>query len=253
MPVRYILLTAMRDRLVLSMLVGFGLIALFSAFIGGTSLAERTETSIVYAGFATRLLVVIGVVLFTAVHVRRLIDSGELHMLLAGPVSRSSVVARYGMGLALVAAGTALAGGVACALAGWPVPSVLGWLAWCAFLVLEAVTVALLALFFALGVGSVVAAVLASLGLYVVARMLGVLLAITRSDLSPAGAVGGYLEPVVTVFAAVLPRLDLFAPTDWLIHGPGEPTVLLFLAAQALVYGALLLGAAIHDLRRRAF
>ncbi|MBF0168186.1 MAG: hypothetical protein HQL45_11205, partial [Alphaproteobacteria bacterium] len=51
----------------------------------------------------------------------------------------------------------------------------------------------------------------------------------------------------------LLPRLDVYAQTAWLVHGAPPASMLGFICAQTLVYAPLLLLAAHFDLRRKRF
>jgi hypothetical protein len=253
MLLRYLLITALRDKLFATILAGLGAIWLLATFAGGTSIVEEGKAATAFAGFAARLLVVVGMVLFVALHVRRIVDSRELYLLLSKPVARPAFVVTYWASFALVAAVLSAAAGLAVAAAGLGAADPAGTLAWTGTLMLEAALMTAFALFVALGLETPVGSALTALGFYVLARMLGVLLAITRSDLRAEGDVNAWIDGAVTVAASVLPRLDLMAAGDWLVHGLADGATVALVAAQAGVYTALLVAAAVFDFGRRAF
>lgn len=252
MILRYLLLTALRDRLFAVMLLALVAIWLLAVFAGGTSIVEDAQAAAAFAAFGARLLVVLGMVLFVALHVRRLLDSRELHLLLSRPLARPRFVITYWASFALVALGLSLAAGVAVWGTGPAVLDPTGLAAWTATLALEAAVMTAFALFVALGLTSAIASVLAAAGFYVLARMLGVLLAITRSELHPGGAFGDWMGGAVSALAMLLPRLDRFAPGTWPVHGLGDASGLGLVAVQGVLYTALLVAASVFDFNRRA-
>jgi len=60
-------------------------------------------------------------------------------------------------------------------------------------------------------------------------------------------------DAVIHGVAAILPRLDLFARTDWLVHGLDGAAGLWLPAVQTAVYVPLLVVVAALDLRRKRF
>lgn len=251
MILRYLLLTAVRDRLVGAMLAGLGVIWLLAGFAGGTSILEGPQTAAAFAAFAARLLVVAGMVVFVALHVRRLLDSRELHLLLSRPVARPRFVISYWASFAAVALGLSLAAGAAVWGTGPGTLAPVGVAAFTGTLALEAGLMTAFALFVALGLDSAIAAILVATGFYVLARMLGLLLAISRAELGPGGAFGGWMAGTVEVLATVLPRLDLFAVGAWPVHGLDGAPGLALATLQGVLYTLLLLAASVFDFNRR--
>lgn len=253
MILRYLLITALRDKLFLAIVVGLLAIWLLAVFAGGTSVVEEGAAALAFAGFAARLLVVFGMVLFVSLQVRRLAESRELYMLLSKPLGRPAFVLATWAGFAIVSCILGLAAGLIVVLSGPASIDPAGVAAWTAALTLEAVLMTAFALFLALGLESPISSVIAALGFYILTRMLGVLLAITHSDLRPGGTFNAWVDGAVEVFATVLPRLDLFAPGAWLVHGAGDVAGLALLGAQGVAYTVILLAATVFDFSRREF
>ncbi len=250
---RYVLLTAVKDRLfgVLFLLVLAAL--LLAAFLGDAALAEGRALSLAYAGASGRAILVLGLVVFIAFHVRRLQETREIEAILARPLSREAFVLGYAGGFAAVAVllVVPVVAGVGLALS----PPAAGLAAWGASLLLESLLVVALALFCALTLTSAVAATLAALGFYVLGRMMAFFADIAEKGVGGAGDLGALTplaEAVVTALFMLMPRLDLFAPGAWLVHG-ADWSAAAPVAAQALIYVPLLLLAAMIDLRRKRF
>lgn len=122
--------------------------------------------------------------------------------------------------------------------------------AWSLTLACELLIVATIAGTVVLALAQPAAALLATLAIYVGGRAIGVILALdaragTASD-SPA--FDAATSAVLHAVAAVLPRLDQFARTDWLL-GPPAPAVG-WPILQTLVYVALAFTVAVIDQRR---
>ena len=58
---------------------------------------------------------------------------------------------------------------------------------------------------------------------------------------------------VMEAISIVIPRLDLFGQTSWLIYGVGGEIGLSVIAIQALVYAPMIVAAAIFDMKRWQF
>jgi hypothetical protein len=248
--IAYLLRSACADRLLavlaLTILAGAGL----AAFLGSTALVEKSELATVYAATAGRYAVVVSLVLYTCFHVRRTFESREVDLLLSRPVSRFCFVLAEVATLVLLAGLGAVLAGIAVAATGRPEPAALGL--WTSSLMVEAAVAATAALFFALMLSSGVAAALACLGFYVLSRMIGLLGEIAGAH-GGSGPQGWLADQAVFLLGLVLPRLDLFARTSWLVHGAGDDAAGLGLIfAQGAVYLVLLTAAACIDFERRA-
>jgi hypothetical protein len=248
--VAYLLRSAGADRLLAVLALAIVAGAALAAFLGNAALVEQSELAIVYAATAGRYAVVVSLVLFTCFHVRRTFENREIDLLLSRPVSRFGFVLAEAATLVLLAGVGAALAGIAVEASGHPEPAALGL--WTSSLMVEAAIAATAALFFALMLSSGVAAALACLGFYVLSRMIGLLgeLAGAHGDSGPEGWLA---DQAVFLLGLVLPRLDLFARTSWLVHGAGnDATGIGLIFGQGLVYLVLLTAAAGIDFERRA-
>ena len=67
------------------------------------------------------------------------------------------------------------------------------------------------------------------------------------------GILGSVLLWILKVISMVIPRLDLFAKSDWLIYGLEYPSDLLLCGLQAVVFILFLQAMAVYDLKRKQF
>lgn len=244
--IRYILLTAQRDflffGLALAILAAIGL----GLFLGSNALVEQVETSLVYASGAARLVLVIGLTIFTAFSIRRFFDNREVELMLVRPISRNKFIISFILGFSLVALVFVLF--TAAVLYIFAQPNFEGFLVWTLSLVLEAMIVLTLAMTASFILKSAVSAVLTTLGFYVLARMAGFILLIVTKP----GA-HDFENKIFLSFSSVVPRLDFFGKTEWLVYGVQNWQDVQLFALQALIYIPFLAAIALVDFRRKEF
>jgi len=251
--IKYILLTALRDWLFSGLFVALFLAYAVAVFLGGTALVEGEQMAASYIAGSSRLLLVIGLIVFVCFHVRRAFDNREIEVILSRPVSRSSFVIAYWLGFAVVSLIliTVLTASIYLFLT---VHSSSSLLIWSFSLVLELWLVVAFSLFASLLLRSAVVAVLLSFGFYFISRMLGFFLFVMESPLHQrpdffSVVTGKLLEAV----SAVLPRLDFYSKSEWLVHGVADDVNIMFFVMQTVIYIPFLLWMAIMDFKRRQF
>jgi ABC-type Na+ efflux pump permease subunit len=243
---RYVLVEARR-----SALPWLAAASLFAALglAGFLSQVAITEAGALQASLCAALLRACAVFLVAA-HVaasvvREANDKG-MEVALALPISRPSWY--LGKLLGFACAGVILAALFAAPLLAWAKAADLAvwWLA----LAAEAAIVAAAALFFASALGQTVAAIAATLGLYLLARSIAAIQAIAGGPLAE-GAAAQAARWLVDALALLLPRLDAIARGDWLLYGaPGAAELAPALAGLA-IYFVLLAAAGLFDFSRR--
>lgn len=248
--IRYILITALRDWLFIGLFLGVLFATAISATLGGTAFLEEKEMTITFASGSSRLILMIGLIVFVCFHIRNAFDTKEIDVILSRPISRSNLVVAYWLGfsfvsLLLVVPVVGLIGLIG--VGNWS-----GYFGWAASLLLEATLVVALALFSAFTLRSATASVLACMGFYVLSRMMTFFVMTAQS-----GAVHGQeyvlLKYVLTAISTIVPRLDLFSKSEWLIYGFNLSQDWIVFIAQAAIFTPLLLLASIADFRRKQF
>jgi hypothetical protein len=131
----------------------------------------------------------------------------------------------------------------------------IGLVEWEASMVLESWIVAALALFCSMALESATAAVMVCLGFYLLGRTAQFFLAIAASGTGASENEGINVgsQGVMAVIATIMPRLDLFGQSRWLVYGPGGGWGVGILVLQAAIYIPLLLLATTRDLQVRRF
>jgi hypothetical protein len=170
--------------------------------------------------------------------------------MLSRPISRSGLAFAYWLGFATVAVLVVVP--TALVIAVLQPLSIPGFAFWTLSLLLEALCVVAMALFTALALRSAVTAVMACLGFYVLSRMMAffVMAADSFGDKEPLTFITKYALKTV---ATVIPRLDFFGKTEWLIYGLTTAVESQLFLLQAAIFIPLLLFAAILDFRRKEF
>jgi ABC-type transport system involved in multi-copper enzyme maturation permease subunit len=250
--IRYVLLTALRDRLFFGLLAGVAVAAYIAAVLGGTALVETQEMTISLSAGAARMILAVGLIVFVCFHLRYAFDTKEMDVFLSRPISRRSLVIAYWLGFVAVALLLLL-----------PIIGLIAWLGilnlsgfwlWSASLAMESLLVVAIALFASVTLRSGVTAMLTSLGLYTIMRMMGFFVATANSTMLNQGDMlvrsMRWLLETISIF---IPRLDLYGNAQWLIYGGGGIETLGTLFAQIVVFIPLLLVATMIDLQRRQF
>jgi len=250
--VKYVLTAALRDRLVLSLVLLVVLGASVSIFLGSAAVTESDQFTLVFAAGGLRIAAVLGLVLFIAFHIRRSFETKDVDYLLTRPISRVSFILSHALAVSLIALLFAVLISAALLAIGFKHAGP-GYALWCTSLLVELVIIANASLFFAMVLPSAASSALAVFALYILSRLIGQLLGIVE--------VGGLeipgfalLSVVMQVVSVIIPRLDLMGQTSWLIYGTTTESVgYVFIILQGLVYSALLITASLVDLIRKQF
>jgi hypothetical protein len=247
--VLYVLTAALRDRLVMAMIITLVVGTSLAVFLGSAAIAEKQQFAMVFAGAGLRLAGVLGLVLFTVFFIRRSFDARDVDFILSRPVSRVEFLLSYAAGLSLLALGMAAAQTLCLYIIGGNLfgPSHISWAVSLAF---ENIVMVNAALFFSMILSSAATAATATAGFYILARLMGQLLGIIDSTGKPA-FIYNLMEYILQAISAVMPRLDLMAQTSWLIYS--QTVEISSILLQAAIFTILIITAALIDLVRRQF
>jgi MFS family permease len=247
--VKYVLVAALRDRLMIAMTIVLVVGASLAMFLGGSAVFEQSLFTLVFAGAALRILVVLGLVLFVVFFVRRAFDSKEIEYLLSRPVGRMSLILSFAFAFSVLCLFMGIAvGACVCAVS----PHLIGYshILWVVSIIVEMVIMANTALFFSMYISSASSATMVTLGVYVLGRLMGQLLGIVDSEIIENQGVYAMAMQMVSV---ITPRLDLLGQSSWLIYGMNDDYNLVYALCQGVFFSALVLLAASFDFIRREF
>lgn len=248
--IRYLLLTLFRDRLFHALLLGLVVIFSASLFLGGTALVEGAELSLVLCAGISRLYLMVGLILCVCFHVRRAFENREVDFFLSKPMTRAGFVFCYWLGFVAIALGFVVL--LVALLAALFNMNTQGLLLFGGSVFLEALIVSAFALAASLIMQSAVNAALAGFGFYATGRLMGYMLSFLDKPGALQASVHDWADFALAATAMLLPRLDLFAKTDWLLYGLKTGDLWPFIV-QAVVYVPLLLAMGMYDFARRQF
>lgn len=247
---RYLLLTALRDKLFFALPIGVAMITALSLFLGGTSLVEQQEMAAVYSAGLGRIYIMVGLILFICFHVRRSFENREIEMFISKPISRASFVISYWLGFSGIAIVFVLFL-VLLLMLFFPV-NLSGAFAFSLSVIAESLMVCAFALAAALIMQSAVSAALASFCFYILGRLMGFMLAFLDKPGALEWANAQWANFGLAGTSMLLPRLDLFGKTEWLLYGFDAHGIGIFVM-QSVVYIPLLLLMGLYDFTRRNF
>ncbi len=250
--IRYVLLTATRDRLFFGLLIGILGAAYISHVLGGTAMLESQQMALSFTAASARVIIMVGLIVFIGFHMRNAFDAKEIDVLLSRPISRTTLVLSYWLGFVVVATLLVLPTIVLVGVLGTLNHN--GYLLWSLSLLLESWLVVSVALFASLTIKSGVGTVLSSLAIYTLSRMMGFFIATTKTGmLFKTESVNVGAQWTMTAISTVIPRLDFYAKSHWLIYGAKSYEDLWLVLMQSAVFIPLLLAAAVIDFKRKQF
>ncbi len=250
---KYILLTAVRDwlyvGLFLSLIAALGI----SSLLGSTSLVEKSQMTIVYMSGSSRIILALGIILFVCFHIHRSFENKEVEFILSRSIPRYQFICSYLIGFILVAA--LIITPLALIMIMADGINKIGLGIWILSLFLEIAILVTFAILATLILRSVISAILATIGFYILARMMGffVLTIKIPEKVSDISTVKNFLQAVLKVISTIFPRLDLFAKSDWLIYGIDNFASINLILLQSAIYIPLMIFMAFYDFNRKQF
>lgn len=245
---RYTLLEALRTRL--PVLVCLTLLALLAASFFVETIAV-TEGARLQAGFyaaGMRLASVFIIGLYVLVSMAREFNDKGLDILLALDLPRSHYILGKLAGFLAIAV---LIAAVACLPLAWlAAPQAV--LQWAASLAFELAIVVALALFCVITFNQLTPAASFVLAFYLLARSLTAIRLMSAHPLTDAGTLSHQaINFLVEALALVLPALDAWTQTAWLVNQQAAWAVVAQLTWQSALYVTLLTAAAMFDFHRK--
>jgi hypothetical protein len=247
---RMIVLEAVRSRLAwVVLLVG---VAAFGAaqFLSQVALTEAAEIRAALVAALLRSAAVFLVATFVITSMVREANDKVAELLLSQPFPRWKYMAAKLTGYALVS--FLIAAGFALPL--FALAPAANVMAWALSLACELLIVTAVSLFCVISLAQVLPALAATAGFYLLARSIEAMQIIATGPLSASDSwVDAAIKTVVTVIALLMPALDRFAVSGWLIDsGPGGAELGRVLS-QTCIYLALIGAASLFDLYRKEY
>jgi hypothetical protein len=247
---RYTLLEALRTRLPLLVVVVLLALLAASFFVESIAVVEgaRFQTGFYAAGARLTGVFIVGI--YVLVSITREFNDKGIDVALALDLPRSHYILGKLAGFAALAALVAIAASLPLAWLATPQAA----LQWAASLGLELVIVVALALFCIVTFGQITPAASFVLAFYLLARALTAIRLMSAHPIAGAETFSHEaMRFVIEALALVMPALDAWTQTAWLVNGHAPWTVMLQLAGQSALYVVLLASATMFDFHRKNF
>ena len=240
-------LEAVRNRLFGLTVIGLVCLLGITEFAGDLAITESSQIKASFVGAGMRMFAVITVSLFVITSMVREFGDKGFELILALPIPRHAYYAGKFAGFMLLALTILGASGLLLLLYADP-GAVLIWMCSLACELVLIVAVSLLCLF---SFSNVTVSFMAVLAFYLLSRSIGTIQLLGTTPILESTAFSHrFMLWLTDAIAFVLPDLQRFTRTDWVVYGAAWhelPPVI----AQTLIYATLLVAAGLFDLYRR--
>lgn len=247
---RLTLLESWRNRLPWAVLVlallGMGL----AAFLEEVTATETRMMQSAILGALFRLGAVFLVTVAAISGTARELHDRLVEVMLALPMPRFAYFLGKLAGYAIAALGVALA--FAVALLPFAPPLQVVW--WSLSLAAELILMAAMGLLLVLTLSQVPLALAAAMGFYLLARSTGALILMASGPLPGHISQAGQWEvAILTLLSWLLPGLEGFTPSAWLVYHAGDGQAVLSILLETAIYLSFIIGMGLFDLYRKNF
>ena len=247
---RFVVLEAWRTRLPWVAAIAFVLVLGLSLFVKELAVTESARVQIAFLAALARLAAVFITTLYLVSTMAREFNDRVVDLTLSLELPRASYVLGKFVGYASVT----VAIGSVCGLLILPFTHDAGLLAWTSTLVLELWIIVALSLFCIISFNQVMPAASFVLAFYLLARSIGAIQLISASPLLDDQSLAHRVTAgLLRGLAYLLPGLDRFSETVWLVDEFAGIGSIAIAFGQTLIYVPLLISAALFDFHRKNF
>ncbi|MDH5516906.1 MAG: hypothetical protein OEY36_03675 [Gammaproteobacteria bacterium] len=244
---RFSLLEAMRGKILWFVMLLLLLALSFSLFISQAALTETRESeAAIIAGFL-RLASILMMIFFVVASIARDFQDKSIELLFSVNIPRNQVFLGKFAGFSALA--FVIAGIFFCGLL-WFANSYSVFI-WSLSLWCELTLMALIALVFILSLENVTLSLLASIGIYGLMRFMPAIQSIGDGPFQ-GGLFNRVINSVLDSIDFILPRLEHFSQSSWLVYGGPEATTIISFGVEFLLFCTLLCLAGIIELKRKS-
>lgn len=244
---RYTLLEARRNRFLLTACAVIVLMVVLSLFVRQLAITESGRIQVVFLCAGSRAAMVFIMCIYVLQGLLRDFQDKILDLMLSFDMPRSRYILGKFTGHLVL--------GTACAvIAAVPLlyfSDLASVAAWACSLAMELWIISAAAIFCVTAFSQLLPAAGFVLGFYLLARSVAAIQLMSHSSVSAPGGETEMVSLLADGLGLLLPRLDTFTQSAWLIDAPALPASAGSLLVQTLVYASLLLAAAMFDLQRR--
>ena len=249
---KYLLLSAIRDKLFLAIFLSIISAFAVSNLIGFTALSEEAymQTAI-FAGSA-KIILIFGMVIFISFNVNKSFENKEIPFILSKDVSREMFIFSYWLGFNIISTFLLLI--VMIILFAFSPVNFLGSLQWFLSLESEIMIISMFTLLSNLILQSAIFSIFLSSGFYIIAKLMGFFLDVFSSPSSNQiiSFIITVSHFVLNIISSLIPRLDVFSQTKWLIYGP-DFYLFKIILLQSLIFIPIIFMMAFYDFKNKQF
>jgi ABC-type transport system involved in multi-copper enzyme maturation permease subunit len=247
---RFTLLESVKNRLFT--LVILGVVCLFglTLFIGELAVTETTQIQSAMTGMILRLFAVFILCIFVITSTIREFNDKGFELVISLPVDRYTYLAGKMVGFCVLAVLIAIIVSVPLIL----ISNASQLLLWCLSLICELWILITLCLLCLVTFKNITSAFFVVMTFYLLSRTISTIQLIGGSPILETSKLSHLvINKIIDAIAFVLPALDQFSKTEWLVYGGGGSSEYLFIVGQTVIYISLLFSAACFDLHRKNF
>ena len=245
---KYTALEALRTRVPATALLTLVLLVCASLFVRELAVTEAARFQITFYAAAARLCAVFLTSVYVLASISREFNDKGLEVVLALDVPRSHYICGKLAGFMLAALLIAMV----VALPLWVLAPTAAALMWTVSLVIELALVAALSLFCVVTFSQLLPAAGFVAAFYLLARSIDAMRLMSTHPISGADTPSQQvMTALIETLGYLLPALDHWTATTWLVDVAPESSVLAGIALQGFIYLALLTCAALFDFHRR--
>jgi hypothetical protein len=250
--IKYILLTALRDRLFVGLyaiiFIAFG----SSIFLGSNALSEQSYMQIAFISGSIRIILSTGIIIFICFHIKRSFDNREIDFMISRPISRHQFLLAYFASFHLILLFLVIP--ISALLIIIFKLNIINSLIWSLSIFCELSIISSFAILSALILESAILSTLTSLAFYFISRIIGFAVStiIIPAEISKI-SISGSIEYLLKIISSLLPRLDQFAQSKWLIYGIDNYNIIGLISIQTIIYTGLILLMSLIDFNKKQF
>lgn len=251
---KYILLSGTRDKLYLGLFISLIIAFSLSIFLGSTAMVEQQQMTTAYISGLSRGVLVIGTILFVCLNMTRAFENKEVEFIISKAISRQQFILSYLIGFFVSILMILIP--LIVAIFFVTKADKLGLLIWSLSLLSELMIVICFSLLASLILKNSFSSILASLGFYIISRLMGMFVMAVNLPKSISTNIEISTQSFSTILkflSAIFPRLDLFGQSEWLTYGISDFWNLQVILVQSFIYIPLMIFMAFHDFKKKQF
>jgi len=244
---KFTFLEAVRNRLFFLALTGLVCAYGLSEFISELAITESREFVTSFLAFSLRFFCVFVIGLFVVTSIVREFNDKGFEYILALPYPRYIYYFGKFLGFGLLAVVVVLSVSVILLF----YAGLISTLFWCLSLVFELLIVVALSLLFTFTFKQITPAFSGVMAFYLLSRSMETIQLISDSPMLQTNTLSQeFINTLLDIIAFLMPRLDIFTRTEWLVYGNMDMSVLYTNLLQTIIYVILLSACSLFDLYR---